>query len=223
MEMEKFVSSEEKKALSEHESKRLLAQYGIPVSREILISSKDELGDAVEKIGFPLAMKGSSSQFSHKTEMNLVSLDVKNLEEARFEFERISQIMDGRGDGVLVQEMVKGKRELMAGLTRDAQFGPCVMFGLGGILTEALEDVCFRMAPINKKQAYEMFNDIKANKILGAVRGMDPVDLNLLADILVALGNLGIERNDVQEIDLNPIIIKNGSPVAVDALVITTQ
>ena len=154
--MEKNSSNFRKKALSEYDSKNLLVQYGIPVSKEILATSKDELENALNKIGFPVALKGCSSVFAHKTEMNLVSLDIRNPEEACAEFDRISTIMADQGDGVLVQEMVKGKRELMAGLTRDAQFGPCVMFGLGGVLTEALEDVCFRMAPVTKAQALEI-------------------------------------------------------------------
>jgi acetyl-CoA synthetase (ADP-forming) len=221
MEMEQISSSTEKKSLSEHESKKLLTRYGIPFSKEILVTNRDELSAAAHQIGFPIALKGCSDQFTHKTEMNLVSLDVKTLDEANIEFERINQIMSDRGAGVLVQEMVQGKRELMAGLTRDAQFGPCVVFGLGGIFTEALEDVCFRMAPINKKQAYEMFHDIRGKKLLGAMRGMEPVDLDALAEILVALGKLGMERNEIQEVDLNPIIVRNGKPVAVDALVVT--
>lgn len=221
MEMENTSYSTVKKALSEHESKKILTAYGIPVSAEVLVTNSDDLPGAASKIGFPLAMKGCSDEFTHKTEMNLVSLDVKTLEEASQEFHRISGLMSGRGDGVLVQEMVKGKRELMAGLTRDAQFGPCVMFGIGGIFTEALQDVCFRMAPITKKQALEMFDDIRGKKILGALRGMEPVDLESLADIMVALGKLGMDRDDIQEVDLNPIIIKNGNPIVVDALVIT--
>ncbi len=219
--MEKKSSIFGEKALSEYDSKNLLTKYGVPVSREILATSKDELDSAINEMGFPVALKGCSSFFAHKTEMNLVSLDVRTPEEACEEFDRISAIMADQGDGVLVQEMIKGKREFMAGLTRDAQFGPCVMFGLGGVLTEALEDVCFRMAPITKAQAFEMFDDIRGKKLLGPVRGMEPVNLDALADILVALGELGVQRNDVQEIDLNPIIIKNGNPVAVDALVIT--
>lgn len=221
MEMEQISSPTEKKSLSEHESKKILTRYGIPFSKEILVTSRDELSAAARQIGFPIALKGCSDQFTHKTEMNLVSLDVKTLDEANIEFDRISQIMTDRGAGVLVQEMVQGKRELMAGLTRDAQFGPCVVFGLGGIFTEALEDVCFRMAPINKKQAYEMFDDIRGKKLLGPMRGMEPVDLDALAEILVALGKLGLERNEIQEVDLNPIIVRNGKPVAVDALVVT--
>ena len=128
--------------------------------------------------------------------------------------------MDGAEKAVLVQQMVKGQRELVVGLTRDPQFGPCVMFGLGGIFTEILEDTSFRVAPIEKQDALEMILEIKAHKILEAVRGMEPVDTDMLADILIAVGRLGIENEAVKEIDINPVIISTGKPVAVDALVV---
>jgi acetyl-CoA synthetase (ADP-forming) len=128
--------------------------------------------------------------------------------------------MDGIEKAVLVQQMIKGQRELVVGLTRDPQFGPCVMFGLGGIFTEILEDTSFRVAPIEKRDALEMIQEIKAHKILEAIRGMEPVDKDMLADILIAIGRLGIENEAVKEIDINPLIISRGQPVAVDALVV---
>jgi acetyl-CoA synthetase (ADP-forming) len=128
--------------------------------------------------------------------------------------------MDGAEKAVLVQQLVKGQRELVVGLTRDPQFGPCVMFGLGGIFTEILEDTSFRVAPIEKQDALEMISEIKAHKILGAIRGMEPVDKDMLAEILIAIGRLGIENEAVKEIDINPVIISRGKPVAVDALVV---
>jgi len=128
--------------------------------------------------------------------------------------------MNGNEKAVLVQEMVKGKRELVAGLTRDAQFGPCVMFGLGGIFTEILKDISFRVAPLEKRDALEMMQEIKGHKILNSIRGMDAADLNILADILVALGRIGLENENIKEIDINPLILSGGKPVAVDALVV---
>ena len=124
------------------------------------------------------------------------------------------------GGAVLVQEMIKGDRELVAGLTRDDQFGPCVMFGLGGIFTEVLKDICFRVAPIEKRDALEMMQGIKARKILEGVRGLPPADLDQLSDILIKLGSIGIEHEEVNEIDINPIILDGSRPVAVDALVV---
>ena len=108
----------------------------------------------------------------------------------------------------------------MAGLTRDPQFGPCVMFGLGGIFTEVLRDAAFRVAPLEKRDALEMMQEIKAHKILEAVRGMAPVDKDMLAEILIAVGQIGVENEMIKEIDINPVIITDGKPVAVDALVV---
>jgi len=116
--------------------------------------------------------------------------------------------------------MIKGERELVAGLTRDPQFGPCVMFGLGGIFTEVLKDVTFRVAPLERYDAYEMMDEIKAKKILDEFRGKPAVDREKLADILINLGRIGLEHEEVAEIDINPLIIKDSMPVAVDALIV---
>mgnify|MGYP001824128748 FL=1 len=121
---------------------------------------------------------------------------------------------------VLVQEMVIGKRELVVGLTRDLQFGPCVMFGLGGIFTEILKDISFRVAPIEKRDALDMMQEINARKILKAVRGMPPADLDQLSEILITVGSIGLEQESIKEIDINPIILSGSRPIAVDALVV---
>ncbi len=131
--------------------------------------------------------------------------------------------MNGSGNTILVQEMVKGQRELVVGLNRDPQFGPCVMFGLGGIFTEILKDIAFRIAPIEKREALEMMQDIKAKKILEPIRGMPAADKGLLADMLMTVGRIGLELEMIKEIDINPVIISADKPVAVDALVILDQ
>jgi acetyl-CoA synthetase (ADP-forming) len=207
-------------ALSEYESKQVLASYGIPVTLEELVINPEDLSQAIHKIGYPLVMKGCAAEIAHKTEKGLIRMDVRNEDEARTAFKEITAAMDGAEKAVLVQQMVKGQRELVVGLTRDPQFGPCVMFGLGGIFTEILEDTSFRVAPVEKRDALEMIQEIKAHKILEAIRGMEPVDKDMLADILIAIGRLGIENETVKEIDINPVIISRGKPVAVDALVV---
>ena len=207
-------------ALSEYESKQILASYGIPVTPEELITKPEDLSEAIFKIGYPLVMKGCAAEIAHKTEKGLIRVDVRNEEEALTAYKEITAAMDGIEKAVLVQQMIKGQRELVVGLTRDPQFGPCVMFGLGGIFTEILEDTSFRVAPIEKRDALEMIQEIKAHKILEAIRGMEPVDKDILADILIAIGRLGIENEAVKEIDINPLIISRGQPVAVDALVV---
>ncbi len=206
--------------LSEYESKQLLAQYGIPVTKEVLAGNRENLMAAIEEIGFPFVLKGCSADISHKTERGLIRVDIRNEDEVLKAFKEITAGMNGPENYVLVQEMIRGKRELVAGLTRDPQFGPCVMFGLGGIFTEILKDISFRVAPLEKYDALEMMQEIKGNKILGAVRGMEAVDLEMLADILITIGKIGMENEKIKEIDINPLIISGNKPVAVDALVV---
>jgi acyl-CoA synthetase (NDP forming) len=220
MEIIQKALGEGRHVLSEYESKLLLAQYGIPVTREIVVDNETDLISAAQDIGYPLVLKGCSSEISHKTETNVIRLDIRTDEEASTAFRQIKANMNGRPGGVLVQEMVKGQRELMAGLTRDPQFGPCVMFGLGGIFTEILKDVSFRLAPLKHLDALDMMQEIKGHKILEAVRGMEPVDSDILAQILISLGDIGVENDPIKEIDINPLIIRSGKPVAVDALVV---
>ena len=206
--------------LSEFESKQVLASYRIPITTEELVENAEDLIKAAAKIGYPVVMKGCSADISHKTEKGLIRVDVRNDEEAASAFKEITAAMDGADKAVLVQQMVKGQRELVVGLTRDPQFGPCVMFGLGGIFTEVLKDTAFRVAPLEKRDALEMMQEIKAHKILEAVRGMAPADKDILAEILITVGQIGIENEVIKEIDINPVIISDGKPVAVDALVV---
>ena len=119
--------------------------------------------------------------------------------------------------------MIKGGRELVVGLIRDPQFGPAVMFGLGGIFTEILKDISFRIAPLERRDAMEMMRDIKGHKILDDVRGLEAVDLETMADILINMGQIGLENEKIKEIDINPLIISGNKPVAVDALVVLEE
>ncbi len=206
--------------LSEYDSKQVLTAYEISVTKEIVVNNADDLNRAAGDIGYPIVLKGCSAEIAHKTEKGLIKVDIRNEAEAKAAFEDISAKMEDAGNDVLVQEMVKGQRELVVGMTRDPQFGPCVMFGLGGIFTEILKDVSFRVAPLTRKDAMDLMDDIKGKKILDAVRGMEAVDREALADILMAVGQIGIDNDHVQETDVNPLKILNGKPVAVDALVV---
>ncbi len=207
-------------ALSEFESKQFLASYRIPVTREALVENEEKLIKTTAKIGYPVVMKACSPDISHKTENGLIRVDIRSDDEAIVAFNNIIAGMNGNEKTVLVQEMIKGKRELVAGLTRDSQFGPCVMFGLGGIFTEILKDISFRVAPLKKLDALEMMMEIKGYKILDSFRGMNTADLNMLAEILIALGKIGLENENIKEIDINPLILSGGKPIAVDALVV---
>jgi acetyl-CoA synthetase (ADP-forming) len=207
--------------LSEYESKQVLNTYNIPITREAVVANRDELLKAAHEIGYPVVLKGCSQEIAHKTEKGLIVPDIRTDKEAEEAFEGLNQKLEGLLDGkVLIQEMVAGKRELMVGLTRDQQFGPCVMFGLGGIFSEILKDVSFRLAPLTRKDALEMMAEIKGRKILDAVRGMAPVNQERLADIIINVGRIGLENERVKEIDINPVIIADTDPVAVDALIV---
>jgi len=211
---------EGRRVLSEYEAKRVLEAYGFPVTREVLAGSEGEALEAASGIGYPVVMKGCSPAIAHKTEKGLIRVDVRTREEAAAAFREISAGMDGHEGGVLVQQMVRGRRELVMGLTRDGQFGACVMFGLGGIFTEILRDTAFRKAPLDREDALAMMDDIRARRILDAVRGMEAADRQRLADMLTALGRIGTDFASVAEIDLNPVILDGKDPVVVDALIV---
>ncbi len=205
-------------ALNEYEAKRFLAGFGIPVSRELFVAEEVAAIRAAQEIGFPVALKAAGEHIQHKTELGAVSLNLKSEAEIRLEARRLLAIAGC--EGLLIQEMVRGERELVCGLTRDARFGPCVMFGLGGIFTELLDDAVFRVAPLTTNDALDMMEGIRTAKILQAFRGQAPADRAALARIIVALGEIGCRHDDVREIDINPIKIRpDGTPMAVDALV----
>jgi acetyl-CoA synthetase (ADP-forming) len=208
-----------KKTLSEYESSLVIKSAGVPVVPSMLARTRDEAFQMAEKLGFPVVMKGCSAELAHKTEAGMVKLNIGNSEEAAHVFDELMGKIKGL-DGVLIQKMVKGSREFVIGLSRDPQFGPCVMFGLGGIFTEALKDVTFRVAPLTKEDALEMIDEIKTKKLLGEFRGSPAVDREALAKALVGVGDLGIKYDSIAEIDINPLIIYGDKPVAVDALVV---
>lgn len=216
----KIALQEGRKALSEYEAKQVLAAYGIPVTREILVEDRNSVAKAARKIGYPLVMKGCSAEIAHKTEKGLIHVDIRSAAEALKAFDKITTGMSGYGGGVLIQELIKGRRELVVGMTRDEQFGPCIMFGLGGIFTEILQDITFRKAPLEIDDAMAMMQEIKAHKIIAGARGMEAADKGIIADMLINVGRIGLEIEQILEIDLNPVIISGKNPVVVDALII---
>jgi len=206
-------------ALSEYESKRLLACYSIPVTPEILATSPEEALDASTTIGFPLAMKACAPHLMHKTESGGVALNVNDTTALVQVYKRLAAI-EPVLDGILVQAMVTGPRELVVGMHRDPHFGPCVMLGLGGIFTEVLEDTAFRAVPFDRVEALDMAAELRGAKLLGAYRGEPPVDLEKVADVLLAVGDIASSHPEITEMDINPLIIDpSGRCIAVDALV----
>ncbi|HOO89890.1 MAG TPA: acetate--CoA ligase family protein [Syntrophales bacterium] len=210
------------KALSEYDSKRVIESAGVAITREGLATSREEAVRLVEELGFPVVLKGCSSTLAHKTEMGMVKLNLGSGDDVTRAYDDITKA-GVELDGVLVQEMIKGVREFVIGLTRDPQFGPCVMFGLGGIFTEVLNDVSFRVAPITEIDALEMIGEIKTSKLLDEFRGNPAVDKNALVKALVGIGDLGVAYDRIAEIDINPVIISGDKPIAVDALVVLSD
>ncbi len=205
-------------ALDEHRAKQFLSTFGIPVSRETVAGDPAAAAAAAKAIGFPVVLKVVGHALYHKTEVGGVVLNLKSGADVKAESARLLKIPGC--EALLVQEMVKGDRELVCGMTRDPQLGPCVMFGLGGIFTEALDDAVFRVAPLDLSDAVEMTGEIRSTKILGTFRGQSPVKQEALARLLVALGEIGLQHEAIQAIDINPIKIRaDGTPVAVDALI----
>lgn len=208
--------------LSEHLSKRVLAAYGVPVTLELQAANARGAVDAALEVGFPLVLKGNAPGLAHKTEAGLVEVGLNDEAAVAAAARRILKKM-GPSGGLLVQEMVKGSREFLLGMTRDAQFGPCVSFGLGGIFAEALNDVTLRLAPLTMAEADAMLDGIRAAAMLGPYRGLPPVDRQQLCRALVGLGRVAVDYPEIAEIDVNPVIIAGSRPVAVDALIVLSK
>jgi acetyltransferase len=208
--------------LSEHDSKQLLAGYGLPLAAEKLVESAEAAAAAAEELGFPVVLKLCGEGLAHKTERELVLLGLRDADAVRHAAEDLfdrARPEDGV-QGLLVAEHVEGRRELIAGLVRDPQFGPCVSLGLGGILTEAVGDVVFAAAPLSRAEARGMLEGLRTRHLLlRPFRGDPPVNVERLVDILVGLARLGLERPDVASVDVNPLLLRGAEPVAVDALV----
>jgi len=206
--------------LSESRSRLLVSEAGIPVSNWEIANSAEEAVLASKNLTSPVVVKLCGDTIAHKTERGLVRLNLDTedaVKEAANELLSSATPEDGDVE-LLISEQIRGNRELIIGLIRDEQFGPCVMLGVGGILAEALADVAFRLAPLNKAEANDLIDDIAMQSLLESFRGEPPVNRETLADILCSISRLG-EDNNLLSIDLNPLIISDGEPIAVDALV----
>ncbi len=215
------IMPDNKTALSENASKTVLNQYGIPVVSESVVTDADSAVAAAEQYGYPVVIKGMGAELMHKTEAGIVHLNLSDKEAVK---EACRKIKDTAGDaleGLLVQPQIQGRREFVAGLFHDRVFGPVVMFGLGGIFTEALADVSFRVTPLTRADAEEMIDDIRSARMLGAFRGEKPANRQQLVDTLMGLSEIGQTETDISEVDINPLIVSpDGRVCAVDALVI---
>ena len=215
-------SAHRSRTLSESASKNLLREAGVPMADEREVATAELAALAATEIGFPVVAKLCGDAIAHKTERGLVRLKLGSAQavnDAAADLLAAARPEDGPVT-VLVAPMVQGNRELIAGVVRDPQFGASVMLGIGGILAEAIADVVFRPAPLDRVTAHEMVADLATQKLLGEFRGEAAVDREKLVDVLVGLGKLASERSDIASIDVNPLIVRSdGVPIAVDALV----
>jgi len=215
------ATSNGQKALDEADSKRLLASFGIPVVDERVAVDEREAERHADAMGYPVVLKALGSRLNHKTERGLVKLNITGRSQIGTAASEIRAEAGNELEGLLVQPMVTGRRELVAGLFRDEQFGAVVMLGLGGVFTEALDDVVFRLAPLNSVEAASMLDSLGSRSLLGRFRGEAAADRDALIATLTGLSRLGELHHEVSEVDVNPLIISPGGEVtAVDALVV---
>ncbi|HMG26500.1 MAG TPA: acetate--CoA ligase family protein [Acidimicrobiia bacterium] len=211
------------RTLSEHESKRILADAGVPVLDERVVDTPDDAVHAARSLGpdTPVVVKLCGEGVAHKTERGLVRLGLRGDDDVRAASQAVldAATPDDGPVGLLVAPMVRGSRELIAGVVRDPQFGACVMVGIGGVLAEALADVAFRLVPLELVDAEDMIDDLGARALFGPVRGEPPVDRDAVVDVLLALSGLAEARPDIVSVDVNPLVVLDGRPIAVDGLV----
>ncbi|MDD5006983.1 MAG: acetate--CoA ligase family protein [Syntrophorhabdaceae bacterium] len=220
-----------KKILSEHEAKELLAQYEIPVTKEKLAVSEDEAVRVAALIGYPVVLKVDSRDIPHKTEVGGVRLNIADEPSLRQSYSDILSSVSNHApnasiSGVLVQEMVSEGREVIVGISKDPQFGPIIMFGLGGVFVEVLKDVAIRRVPLSRFDAEEMVREIKGNALLGAFRGSPEADIDAIVDVLLKMSQLAVDLGDyITEIEINPLIVfeKGNGVKAVDALAVLNE
>lgn len=213
--------------LSEHEAKRILAEYGIPCPKEALCRSEEEAVVSASCIGYPVAVKAVSPKLPHKTEAGVVRLGIESEEELRSAFREVlanatRHLGKEELDGILVQEMVTGAvAEVIVGLLRDPSFGPVVVFGLGGTMVELFQDRALGLPPLTREEALDMVRSTKAGKLIAGFRGQPPGDLEALIDVLVCVSNLAFDLGDrIRALDINPLLVlpKGQGVKAVDAL-----
>jgi len=217
------------RSLSEHDAKALLAGYGIRTSRDVLCGSAAEASRAAQSIGFPVVMKIASPDLLHKSDLGLVRVGVTSSPDVKRTFAELvataGQASKGRAqiDGVLVCEQVQGGVECVVGVSHDELFGPVVMFGLGGVFVEVLEDVTFRVPPFSKAEAHRMVREVAGFRMLQGVRGAKPADVSALVDTIMRVQRLALDHADtISEIDINPLLVlpRGKGAVALDALVV---
>lgn len=210
-----------RKSLLETEAKTVCMEYKIPVTRFELAKNSEETVEFADAIGYPVVLKIVSQDIIHKSDVGGVIVGVKNGNDARDGYNQILKNVKkcnakARIEGILVQEMAPSGTEVIVGSIKDPQFGPAVMFGLGGIFVEVLKDVTFRVVPITRDEAREMISEIKAYPLLKGYRNTPPADIEAIADILLNTSRLVSDFPEIKELDLNPIMVYEHGAKAVD-------
>lgn len=206
------LRGERRDSAGDAEARGILEAYGIPLPKSVIARSADDAVAAAEAIGYPVVMKIASPDILHKTDIGGVKLNLATATDVRDAFDlityRATRYMPGATIlGCQVQQMVKEGKEVIIGMSRDPQFGPLLMFGLGGVYVEALRDVTFRVAPIDRRDAQEMIGEIRAYNLLRGVCGEKPSDIDAIADTLVRVSQLVTDFPEIVELDINPLLV----------------
>jgi acyl-CoA synthetase (NDP forming) len=219
------VRKEGRFILTEFESKRILKQAGISVVETKLAETQKEAILLSQKIGFPVALKIASPDVIHKSDSGGVKLSLSNATEVKKAYEEIFKRVRKHYPravihGVSVQKMVRPGTEVIVGTSKDPQFGPVIMFGLGGIFVELLKDVSFRVIPVDRRDAQEMIQEIKGYPLLQGFRGTEPASISALVEIILKISRLVEENPQIKELELNPVFAYRDKALAVDARII---
>lgn len=211
--------------LTEIEAKQMLEDAGVPVSPARLAKTRAEAMQVASKLGFPIVLKIVSPQITHKSDVGGVALGLASADEVGAAFDRVvasakQHVLDATIDGVAVQRMEKQGTEVIIGVTKDPQFGPVLMFGLGGVLVEVLKDVAFRIVPIVERDARQMIEELKGYPLLQGYRGQDPADIGKLQALLLKVSSFIEAHPEVAELDLNPVFAYKDGAIAVDARIV---
>lgn len=219
------AKKEGRKNLLETEAKLVCADYGISVTKFELAKNEDQAVEFAEKIGFPVVLKIVSPDILHKSDVGGVMVNLRDESDVRNAYQQIMKNIkkhkvNAKVVGVLVQEMAPESTEVIVGSIKDPQFGPALMFGLGGIFVEVLKDVTFRIAPITEEEALEMITEVKAYPLLKGYRNTPPADINAIVQILLSTSKLVMEHQEIKELDLNPIMVYEKGAKTVDARIV---
>ncbi|TET77961.1 MAG: acetyl-CoA synthetase [Candidatus Heimdallarchaeota archaeon] len=217
-----IIQSEQRKAVLEHEAKMILRKMGIIVPPSTLVKTKEEAIEAAAKFGYPVVMKLMSVEVIHKTDYDAVVLNLRSEEEVKSTFDDfMNRFSSVDVAGVLVEKMVGKGLELIIGTNTDPTFGPVILFGVGGVMVEAIKDVVFRLCPTTQPQALQAIEEIKARVLLDGFRGMPKVNKEELSNLIVKLSELAWEYKEyIAEMDINPIIANEDGLFPVDARII---